>query len=373
MILEYIIEDDKYQELIKDKLPKKGKKGTIRVTNRKFSGVNNYILTIQYNSSPVDGAEVLSNVAKTIKAIFDANKVQYYILRDEASITFVNRLYPLVCEFETKLRKFIYIALFDLDEPAQKLAANKIKTAVPKFSKTEKIPQHNFLESITLGEVFTLLFDNKEFLDSAKNETKQIENTLSRRATKKDLIRILEAIEEKTLWNELFRPSFSDFSLPEVQDELFSVRNDVMHFHFIDYEQYTKALKMLKDINQELDAQIAKGIVLENNEENAELVSNNYQYTYTALSALVETMQSLGESMSTAVLSSWAPMANAITNNYMLPLYEMADKLSSVLGKLYGVNDSDSSLGNTNDGINDQKADELEQTEESNSTKSDPQ
>ena len=96
--------------------------------------------------------------------------------------------------------------MFDLDEAAQKMTTHKIKTVIQKLSKTEKIPQSNFLEELTLGEVFNLLFDNREFLDSAKNETKQIENTLSRKATKRELIAIIEKIEEKTLWNELFAP-----------------------------------------------------------------------------------------------------------------------------------------------------------------------
>ncbi len=343
MVLEYIIEDSKYKDLIKDKIPPKGKNGIIKVNSKKFSGVNNYILTIEYKSSPVESAETLLNIFQNIKKIFDSNNVKYYILRNEASIELANRLYPLVCEFETKLRKFLYVALFDLDEAAQKITINKIKTVIQRFSKTEKIPQSNFLEELTLGEVFNLLFDNREFLDSAKNETKQIENTLSRKATKKELIAIIEKIEEKTLWNELFAPVFKNFSLPLAQKELFDIRNDVMHFHFISYEQYKYSLKLLRDLNRELDAQLAKGIVLENNDDNAVLVSNNYQYTFKALSALAESIQAISEQISFSTMSSISPVfgaLNTIKQELTFPISEIAKGLYSTLSMLYELENS---------------------------------
>lgn len=364
MILEYIIEDSKYKDLIKGKIPKKGKNGIIKVNSKKFSGVNNYILTIEYKSSPVESAETLSNIFQNIKKIFDSNNVKYYILRNEASIELANRLYPLVCEFETKLRKFLYVALFDLDEAAKKITTNKIKTVIHKFSKTEKIPQNNFLEELTLGEVFNLLFDNREFLDSAKNETKQIENTLSRKATKKELIAIIEKIEEKTLWNELFAPIFKNFSLPTVQNELFDIRNDVMHFHFISYEQYKRSLRLLKDINKELDVQLAKGIVLENNDDNAVLVSNNYQYTFKALSALAESIQALNEQLSFATMSSITPIVgalNAIKQELTFPISEITKGLYSTLSMLYESED-ESNLSEESEKLEPPEATEKEET-----------
>lgn len=338
MVLEYIIEDSKYQEFIKDKIPQRGKTGPINVTHKKFSGINNYILTIEYTSSPVDSAETLLNIFPNIKETFDANKVKYYVLRNEASLELVNRLYPLVCEFETKLRKFLYVALFDLDEAAQKLTHNKIKTVIQKYSKTDIFPQGNFLEDLTLGDVFNLLFDNKEFLDAAKKETAQIENTLSRKATKKELIAILEKIEEKTLWNALFAPFFKSFSLPSAQSQLFSIRNDVMHFHFISFSQYKSALTLLKKINKELDVQLSKGIVLENNEDNVTLVSNNYQYTLKALATIAENIQVLNNQISAAFTSSVAPVISAlsaITHNLTSPLVDLTNNLYPILSMLY--------------------------------------
>ncbi|MGN0653552.1 MAG: hypothetical protein ACI4KD_01385 [Oscillospiraceae bacterium] len=372
MILEYIIEDSKYKDLIKGKIPQKGKNGIIKVNSKKFSGVNNYILTIEYSSSPVESAETLSAIFQDIKEIFDSNKVKYYILRNEASIEFANRLYPLVCEFETKLRKFLYVALFDLDEAAKKLTTSKIKTVIQKFSKTEKIPQSNFLEELTLGEVFNLLFDNREFLDSAKNETKQIENTLSRKATKRELISIIERIEEKTLWNELFAPIFKDFSLPTVQNQLFNIRNDIMHFHFITYEQYKHSFKLLKGINNELDIQLAKGIVLENNEDNAILVSNNYQYTFTALSAVAESLQAINKQLSAISMSSVAPIIGALSalkQELTFPILDIANNLQTAFSALYESEDTNNLLEKTEDSEESEKTEDPESPEALEDTK----
>lgn len=372
MILEYIIEDSKYKDLIKGKIPQKGKNGIIKVNSKKFSGVNNYILTIEYSSSPVKSAETLSAIFQDIKEIFDSNKVKYYILRNEASIEFANRLYPLVCEFETKLRKFLYVALFDLDEAAKKLTTSKIKTVIQKFSKTEKIPQSNFLEELTLGEVFNLLFDNREFLDSAKNETKQIENTLSRKATKRELISIIERIEEKTLWNELFAPIFKDFSLPAVQNQLFNIRNDIMHFHFITYEQYKHSFKLLKGINNELDIQLAKGIVLENNEDNAILVSNNYQYTFTALSAVAESLQAINKQLSAISMSSVAPIIGALSalkQELTFPILDIANNLQTAFSALYESEDTNNLLEKTEDSEESEKTEDPEFPEALEDTK----
>ena len=74
----------------------------------------------------------------------------------------------------------------------------------------------------------------------------------------------------------LFSNNFSDFSLPEVHRDIFSLRNDVMHFHNVTYETYRKALILFKKINTELDVQLDKGIVLENKSENVELISLQY-------------------------------------------------------------------------------------------------
>lgn len=294
MKLEYIIEGQDYQKNLICVIPQERKGIRIERKDTKIQGNNNYLLTIEAISSPIACAEVLSSIAEKIKEVFKKEAVKYYILTDEASMAFCYRLYPLVCEFETKLRKFVYVALFDLDESAKELAISKIKKSAGKeFSNIAEIPTTNFLEKITLGNLFDFLFDNNEFTTEAKAKTNSIVNDIGRTVTKQELISVIEKIEEKTIWNKLFQSNFGDFTLPNVHRDIFSYRNDVMHFHTITYKSYKKALVLLKKLNKELDIQISKGIVLENTSDNIEAVSNNSHYLSKTLEAIVEAAQIL--------------------------------------------------------------------------------
>ena len=166
-------------------------------------------------------------------------------------------------------------------------------------------------------------------------------------------------IEEKTLWNELFAPVFKNFSLPTNQNELFDIRNDVMHFHFISYEQYKRSLRLLKEINKELDAQLEKGIVLENNDDNAVLVSNNYQYTFKAISAMAETIRAINEQLSLISMSSIVPIVgalNALKQDLTFPISEITKGLYSTLSTFYESVDENNLLS---------EIDEFEETEKS--------
>lgn len=277
MRIEFVIEGDKYQELIKDIVPIEKEKIKFFSESKKIAGVNNHLVSVQAVGTVMTSAKLLSQIAEQIKSKLIDNKVKFYMLVDEPSAAFVQKLYPLVCEFETKLRKFVYITLFDLDDTASQLALNKFKAVSNKeFKARTTIPNNNFLEKLTLGELFYFLFDNNEFITEAKSKTTSITNDIDRTATKAELIAIIDAIEEKTVWKMLFSKNFSDFSLPEVHRDIFSLRNDVMHFHNVTYETYRKALILFKKINTELDVQLDKGIVLENKSENVELISLQY-------------------------------------------------------------------------------------------------
>ncbi len=128
-----------------------------------------------------------------------------------------------------------------------------------------------------------------------------------------------------------------------------------MHFHFISYEQYAKALKLLRETNNNLDTQLAKGIVLENNEDNVALVSNNYQYTFKALSTLAETIQTINERLSTAMIPSITPIIGALAafnGGWSGTIHETMSNTVAALSGLYGmVNwyDSPGEDGESND------------------------
>lgn len=338
MKLEYIIEGKEYQKHLTSIIPKQKKEIKISKKNTKIQGNNNYLLTIEAMSSPIACAEILSFIAEKIKEVFTKEAVKYYILTDEASIAFCYRLYPLVCEFETKLRKFVYVALFDLDESAKDLTISKIKKSAGKeFSNIAEIPTTNFLEKITLGNLFDFLFDNNEFTTEAKTKTNNIVNDIGRTVTKQELIAIIEKIDEKTIWNKLFQSNFGDFTLPNFHRDIFTYRNDVMHFHTITYKNYKKAFSLLKKLNKELDVQIDKGIVLENTTDNVEAVSNNSQYWLTALDSIIKATQKLANLNIDHIipkLKYWENLANLVIPDYSKRLPDILPRMPEIMNPL---------------------------------------
>ena len=329
MKIEYIIEGDAYKKAIKGMIPKEQKGIKITTKNSKISGVNNYVLSISCEGENINNAKTLSGISSSLTPKIESVGTKFYMLIDEPSSYFAQKLYPLVCEFETKLRKFIYLALFDLDEQANKVVFEKLKTNSKKaIGDVKEVPKTNFLEKATLGEVFFFLFDNSEFINEAKSKTNTIVNDIERYATKAELIERISQIEEKTIWNKLFAQNFSDFNLPLVYRELFTLRNDTMHFHTITYDKFENAKKLFQKTNFELDEQISKGIVLESTPENVEIISNNKQYGLSKLSSLFKTLYDLQPKIDYAGLST-------TMNELIKPLSNLPD-MSSIYDVLGG-------------------------------------
>lgn len=343
MKIEYIIEGDTYKKTIKRIVPKEQKGIKITTKNDKVSGVNNYVLCISCEGENLNSAKILSEISSSLTPEIESIGTKFYMLSDEPSSYFAKKLYPLACEFETKLRKLIYIALFDLDEQANKVVFEKLKTNSKKaIGDVKEVPKTNFLEKATLGEVFFFLFDNSEFINEAKHKTNTIVNDIERYATKAELIERISQIEEKTIWNKLFAENFPDFNLPSVYRELFALRNDTMHFHTITYKNFENAKKLFQKTNLELDEQISKGIVFESTPENVEIISNNKQYGLSKLSSLFKTLYDLQPKIDYAGLS-------LAMNELIKPLSNLPD-MSSIYDALGG---SMKHLANTLSGYND--------------------
>lgn len=330
MKIEFIIEGNGYKKLLEGKIPKSINNIKIKKNGSKLKGKNNHLFTLEALGSPIASAKELSQLTQEIKNIFDLNNVKYYILIDEASSTFALRLYPLACEFETKLRKFIYLALFDIEDSAREYTINKIKTTNKELSKLKDIPQNNFLEELTLGDLFTFLFDNGEFINEAKNKTSSITNTIGRTASKKEIIMLIEEIEEKTVWNTLFSESFPDCKLPKLYTKIFPIRNSVMHFKFISYQEYKKGLSIFNAINLDLDNQLKKGIVLENSTKNIQAVSQNYQYISSTLKSLSLALNTISH-INLSALSELSETLSPIVNYYKTLRFDALDNITGAL------------------------------------------
>lgn len=321
MKIEFLIDKSEYKKILsKDKFDKQ-----IEFRNEKVKGKNNYLLTLECSGKSVSTAKKLSESRIAINKLFADNNIKYRLLTEEASQFFVQRLYPYASNFETKLRKFIYTALFDIDEKAEALVVEKYKITISKKI-GDKLPLEDFLTYSDLGQIFDFLFSNDEFLEQIKKINTQPDN-FNRRLTKSELIKKVESIEEKTIWNLLFAPVFTDSILPNIYREIQNYRNDIMHIHYISYSEYTKSLKTyicgIKDINY----QISKGIVIEDTKSNIDSLASNLVF----IRSMAERMQAIS-----AVTSD---LLKPIAINYinsMQPLMNALQPISSQLSNYYG-------------------------------------
>jgi hypothetical protein len=210
--------------------------------------------------------------AKTLSLIHDEiiaeNKV--IVLNNGCSERFNKMLFPLINEFERKLRKLIYLAVV-LSEPDQIKGMENIEN----------------LEEKDLGEIFEALFTDPDFIKSLKTFINSKSTPLS---SKKWLINTIGSFEEKTLWSQLIGNRLIELSenFVEVKD----ARNDVMHAHDITFMRFKEIKEMYKKINGELD-QLIKEFYDPKQQSNIQVKDFNVR--------LAEVMKQLANELSSAV------------------------------------------------------------------------
>lgn len=275
MKIEYLIDKDDYKELLPKGNFTAANELIVKKRSNTVKGKDNYLLTLKVLDETEKGAEALSEYHIQIKQILLDNKITFRILLNESAQYFAKELFPLFCEFETKLRKFIQSAMFDINEEAEKIVlkkANKFKGGKGKISSLNG----NFLEYADLGEIIDFLFANDDMYAYLK-ELQQEKRYISQ----EELIELIKNFENKRAWDKYFSEEFSDSILPEKIFKIKEYRNDTMHFHEIDFEMYCRAKETLKLVVSDIDKQIAKKIVLEAEKYDIEGLANSLSYINT--------------------------------------------------------------------------------------------
>lgn len=274
MKVEFLIDKSEYKKLLNKRTVVATNKTIVKYSHEKVSGKNNYLLTLTCAGKKISDAEALSEQRIHVEKILADNQVKYRLLTEEASQFFVQHLYPYACEFETKLRKFIYTALFDIDEKAEGILVKAYKATMDKKSGSiTQLPLKDFLSEKDLGEIFDFLFANDTFLSQVKDLVPTNDNR-QRHKTKKQLLTELEHLDDQSVWKLIFAPVFPDSILPNIYEDIQHYRNDVMHMHNIGFEDYKKILKVFKKGIKDLDKQIAKNVVLEDSQVNVKALAN---------------------------------------------------------------------------------------------------
>lgn len=267
MIQEYLISDKSKQEDIMKYDPS----GVCRdIIN--FENSDCWIVTYSVPHNDEETAKILSEINEYI-----SNNFQATVLSNGSAAYFNKTLFPIINEFERKLRRLLYL----------KSALNKDEKA------TENIRD---LEQKDLGKIFEILFTDENFTKEVKRKLK---SDITWQFAKHELFGILGAIEENTLWDKLV----GETSVPMLRDNYLLVkdyRNDVMHAHNINYSSFKDARSLFQKINKQLDTEI--GHVVAAAEKQPEQLSSDYNDTLnTALMKqnLLETLSMMAKEMET--------------------------------------------------------------------------
>lgn len=230
MVQEYLLLDKSQKEKIEAYIPD-------GIDIRWYSIDSSERLYVQYSLEHDDkySAKELSKIDRYIRDQFDVT-----VLRSGCAEYFNKKLYPKVNTFECKLRKLLYIAS----------AINKNAIA------SENIDN---LEAQDLGEVFTLLFVDEQYMKKVKTD---INKTSVEHFSKAEIVALADSFDETVLWDKLPLKE----TVPTLRKHFQIVReyrNDVMHMHLIDWNRFCEIEKLFETIIRELDEAIEQMEVTE--------------------------------------------------------------------------------------------------------------
>lgn len=290
MIQEYLFTSDDYKTELESMVV--SEKVTKEVTTLENSEC--WTFSISVDGEGKDAARILDPLNRQI-----CEKYKPTVLTNECSAYFNKALYPIVNEFERKLRKLLYLASsLQGDDNSHNVIVR--------------------LEEQDLGTIFETLFSDSTFVKKAK-ET--VTKTLSWQFTRAELLNAINKLDEHRLWTVLLGDDCAE-TLCKSFSNLRNYRNDVMHAHNIDYKQFNAAQKLFKKVNEELDSAIGK--LIGAREDNTEITSVDFN---SALSSALATIQSQVETSSLLAVSE--ALKNIVSNQPIID-QKVSESLSRI-------------------------------------------
>lgn len=290
MIQQYLFIDDTHRTAVENYSPERIEKEIYDIDNS-----NCWIVTYSLAGENEDSARRLSEVNDYVLLHF-----QPTVLTNESSFYFNKKLFPIINAFERKLRKLLYL-----------------KSAL--YHGDMKVDNIRNLEAKDIGEIFTILFSDAEFVKNAKTKV----NDKTWQFTKKEIISTLQSLVENTVWDALI----GNNTIEDLVNNFICVkdyRNDVMHAHNIDTTTYRAARRLFTQINEQIDAEI--GTIIQTVEIRPETVAES---DYNAQLSTVLRTHSLVDSLSAAeeMLSSFKDVQ---PNSLMAIIKQIEEETASI-------------------------------------------
>lgn len=255
MKIEFLYKDDTYKNVIENLKESLGlEENSITYTPVVQAGLN--IFSFQKIGENEDTAKLLDGIKTTVLNSLSVEKL--FIITDEVSLYFSQRLYPQLANFERGLRKVLYIASM-------------------KSNDEDTIELCKKIENLEFAKIYEMLFSDTQYV----NEAKKIVNSNSPAYSKHDILKKLSDITETTIWDKLFQGKYSYISenFLDIKDG----RNKVMHSRSLSYTEYSTIKNHLSKCNTLFS------------EIEYELLEKNDYSIYDALNIMVTALRQLGK------------------------------------------------------------------------------
>lgn len=236
MVHEYLFRTDENNAKIKKHVSENKVNLTVDFDNMK-NNKDIWIVKCSIPQNDSTSAGILSNLHEYIMTF---NPI---ILTCESSEYYNKRLFPLINEFEGKLRKLLYLANSVSGKSDESKTANNVIYE---------------LEEKTLGEIFSLIFIDGKFVTNVKTQANKHPEY-----SKSEILEYIALLDENSVWDSiLYEEDVKTLRLRF--GDVRTYRNHVMHAHNISKKEYGKAKYLFENINTELDAAISRIIKSEN-------------------------------------------------------------------------------------------------------------
>ena len=254
-------DEDAYDEIIRGNWD-----GTFNENNieAKFSIKQYDKYSLSYLSINVKGINInaIELIDKKINKIMNES----YILitsYDCISEFYCNKIYRKLNNFERKLKELIFdIYTFSYgidyyernfsDELKGKVKRLKDKSISSDSNDIEYLKQS--LYALDYSDVMKLLFTPKWLLDDERDKYRLMQKIEKENLSPNDLIGFIENIRPKSDWDRLFAAQIGEIKNIEKNiDELRELRNKVAHCKFFRKNHYEKCIKLLEELNKQID------------------------------------------------------------------------------------------------------------------------
>ena len=308
-----------------------------------------FYMMLSFKDKPLCATKVISEVNDRL--LKNAYRKDFYIVItwDEVSRHLCNKAFPLLAEFERKVRKLVYLILLKtfgrewFDKTVTSSLEDKLKEAVQ--GNRNKLIE-SALSEMTMAELEIYLFEpyaNSSFNDvEARYSEQEIKNM-----DKDKLTEIITSCFKESLWNRYFKEI--NISL----DKLATVRkyrNQIAHNKEFHYSEFRAFQKITKTLIKQVDSAIEEIVEREfdaNQIFNSVAALNNMVFVFNAVKSaladftpVLEQMRARQAAAREAVAANLSPALEQMRAMQAAAREAAAANLSPTLAKIKAIQEA---------------------------------